>query len=470
MANSVDIGSAVDLFSGPGGWDVAARDLGIATVGIEFDKWACETRRAAGLETVEGDVRAYGRADFPEVAGLIASPPCQTFSSAGKGAGRKALDMVLACIEDMYWGNPLPEGAFEDERTALVLEPLRWAIEADQLGRPFEWLAFEQVPPVLPVWEATARVLRRLGYSVATGNVQAEQYGVPQTRKRAILVAHLDREVSLPIPTHSRYYPRNPEKLDPGVHKWVSMAEALGWGMTRRPSMTVTGGGAATGGAEPFGNAARQGMFKEQSEGRWAMRSDYGPRDERDRPDRTADQPAPTITSHADRCQWQYASSTMPNATLRDMEHPAPTVAFGNDYNSVRWVLRNNSSANAAERELDKPAPTLYFGQRANFCEWQSRPVEERPDADSWAYTRPSTTIVGSFRPDVIAAPGYQGPGDGPRQNTPGSIKVTAEEAACLQSFPNGYPWQGGKGKQFQQIGNAIPPGLAGAILKEVTT
>jgi DNA (cytosine-5)-methyltransferase 1 len=33
-----------------------------------------------------------------------------------------------------------------------------------------------------------------------------------------------------PTPTHSRYYPRSPERLDEGVVKWVSMAEALGWG------------------------------------------------------------------------------------------------------------------------------------------------------------------------------------------------------------------------------------------------
>ena len=29
--------SAVDLFAGPGGWDVAANDLGIHTIGVEMD-------------------------------------------------------------------------------------------------------------------------------------------------------------------------------------------------------------------------------------------------------------------------------------------------------------------------------------------------------------------------------------------------------------------------------------------------
>ena len=50
------------------------------------------------------------------------------------------------------------------------------------------------------------------------------------------------RKVTAPKPTHSKYYSRNPEKLDLGVQKWVSMAEALSWGATVKPSHTITGG------------------------------------------------------------------------------------------------------------------------------------------------------------------------------------------------------------------------------------
>lgn len=297
---------AVDLFAGPGGWDVAARDLGLHVLGIEWDHASCETRRAAGLPTIEGDVRQYGPADFPGVQGFIASPPCQTFSMAGGGAGRKALDAVLQLVKSLEAREEIDLGAFDDERTGLVLEPLRWALAAIDAGQPFEWLAFEQVPTVLPVWEAMADVLRREGYSVATGTLNAAEHGVPQTRRRAILVARRHGEAVLPAPAErlTSFGEMLPARVD---------AEMLHW---RGAGMAERHGG---------------------------------------RPGRRSTSPGFGVTGHPSRLLWQYA--------------------------------------NRVER-------------------------------------------------------------------------LSIAEAAALQTFPSGYPWQGSSAtKVFQQIGNAVPPLLASAVL-----
>lgn len=376
---------ADDLFAGAGGWDLAAVKLGIHARGIENMKEARATRDAAGLTTIHDDVWTYAPDGTAE--GLIASPPCQTFSAAGRGSGRKALDDVLRGIRDGYVQS-LDHLRFlgeevGDQRTALVLTPLHFALAGN-----YEWLAWEQVPTVLPVWEACAERLRSAGWNVWTGLLQAEMFGVPQTRKRAFLLASHRRpharEITPPTPTHSRYYSRSPERLDEGVLPWVSMAEALGW--------------------PPVGH----------------MRSNYGSGgDASKRGERLLSEPSPTVTSKIDR-------------------------------NKVYLGGNGAGRTGLAPRGAHEPFATITGAGNAVFY---------RGDLPDWCHNRPSTTIVGSFKPEIVAAPGYRV--DVSRQNAPDSVTVTVQEAGVLQSFPADYPWQGAKGKQFLQCGNAVPPGLA---------
>jgi DNA (cytosine-5)-methyltransferase 1 len=197
----------VDLFAGPGGLDVAARWLGLSVAGIEWDENACTTRRTARLETVQGDVRSYGPHEFPHATILTGGPPCQTYTVAGAGAGRKALNQVLSFIERMVDEDDVTTelAALDDERTGLVLQPLRWALEAHRAGNAYQVIVLEQVPAVLPVWEAMANALEQVGYKTVTGILHAEEYGVPQTRRRAILIANRYRTPTLPTPTHHRF-------------------------------------------------------------------------------------------------------------------------------------------------------------------------------------------------------------------------------------------------------------------------
>jgi DNA (cytosine-5)-methyltransferase 1 len=451
-------------FAGPGGWDEGARLVGVSgIVGYESDKHACATATAAGHERIRGDVTTLVVDGI--FWGYIASPPCQAWSRAGKRQGIldqlaifAHLDAVIAAGEWIDY----PRDGWHDDRSPLVLEVVRAILQ----GRP-TWVALEQVPDVLPFWEKLAGFMETLGYRTWTGILDAEMYGVPQTRDRAILTGSLDpaHNVSRPPATHARYQPGKPyvpdlfgELLPP-----VSMADALDWGMTERPSMTVTGGGSASGGAEPFGSGARAGIERERERelGVRAYRLHRGAgMTERngDRPDTPVTRPAPVITSKARAATWvetQNFSAVARNADgghdaahsvrySRSTDEPSPTVTA----QVKSWRYRNGNQPNAAERDVDEPAPTIAFGHASSRVEW----VNERP----------ATTVQGDPR---IAGPGHRDREGGQRQFDEESVRVTVTEAAILQSFRPDYPWQGSRIAQFQQVGNAIPPLLAAAIL-----
>lgn len=201
--------------------------VGISSIGIEWDANAVTTRRAAGMPTIHGDVRHHGPADFPGATVLAGGPPCQTFTVAGNGAGRLALATILAAIKRMSTRDTTPY-SFEDDRTALVLEPLRWALDAMDQDRPYRAIVLEQVQQVQQVWDAYAEALNAEGYHVATGVLSTEQHGIPQTRRRAVLVARLGAPVALPAATHRPYRKGRPrDEGDPTLLPWVPMGDAL---------------------------------------------------------------------------------------------------------------------------------------------------------------------------------------------------------------------------------------------------
>lgn len=348
-------GMIVEGFAGPGGWSTGLRLAGYTgrAVGFELDESACRTAVAAGHWRVRADVATYPLGHLAGVVdGLIQSPPCQAFSSAGDQLGKVDQPLVFERIAAFAAGRRPPERDWADGRSKLTAEPMRWAVAI----RP-QWIALEQVPPVLPLWQYTAELLRTLGYRTWCGILSAEQYGVPQTRKRAVLIARRDGlPVGPPTPTHQayragRHLDAAPDLFGEPLPPPVSMAQALGWGLDGRPAWTVTAGGTESGGGvEVFGNADARRLLAE-----------------------------------------------------------------------VTKVGRNK-----------------------------------------WVMDRPATTVCADAR---LAQPGHRDREGGERQFGEDTVRVTVEEAGVLQSFPADYPWQGTKTKRYEQVGNAVPPLLAAAIL-----
>lgn len=246
----------VDLFGGIGGW-IHGLPAETDRRSVELDPLAAAASRAAGHHVIEDDVTALDPLDFGPVIGLTASPPCQSWSVSGTGEGREARDRVLSAVAGRR--------PALDVRTRLTVEPLRW-IRALQPT----WIALEQVPPVLPVWRAYAQRLTDWGYSTAVGVVDAADYGVPQSRRRAVLIANRVGRVALPASTRR-----------------VTMGEALGYSDDRRLRSNYSG---------------------HVSGGRTAA--------ERGRTMRRLDQPSVTITRRAP--QWEWPDGTRQTLTVSE--------------------------------------------------------------------------------------------------------------------------------------------------------
>jgi DNA (cytosine-5)-methyltransferase 1 len=422
-------------------------------------------------------------AGFPGVELLIASPPCPTFSAAGKRGGQKVVDIIIGCAAEIMAGRDTRAERIEEARallepvalrqeeekrepnpdrararalreatmSILVVEPLRWTLAL----RPC-YVALEQVPPVLPVWKAFAQALETLGYRTWSGLLSAERYGVPQTRERAFLMASLDGPVWPPAPTHQEYEPGIPaceqHTLEGVLQPWVSMAEALGWngqvGFARRNDRDDGG--------------------------------EYRERDLRD-----ADEPAFNLTEKARSWTRREIVSgnqkveevvdsgntrggTRESGRARSVDEPSAPLTTRADQMERRVVAVNTgrdwkkdgTRADAQTIPTDQPAPAIDGkGRWHKITERQPAGDPLALKGEDWPERRPATTVAGD--PRVFQPGGHHGEGE----QSEGAIRVSIEEAAVLQGFPRDYPWQGSKSKQFEQVGNAIPPPLARAVL-----
>jgi DNA (cytosine-5)-methyltransferase 1 len=167
---------AIDLFSGCGGLTLGLEQAGFRVVGaVEFDRLAAETYAAnhKNVQLWQQDIRALsvhsvlkrlklkpGQLDL-----LSGCPPCQGFSTITTLNGR----------------NTRP-----DKRNDLVFEFLRFV-----RGMRPKTVMMENVPGLAKDRRIKKIVnsLEALGYQCNRGVLDAADFGVPQRRKRFILIA-----------------------------------------------------------------------------------------------------------------------------------------------------------------------------------------------------------------------------------------------------------------------------------------
>ena len=190
----------VSLFSGGGGLDLGFTREGYDICwAIDFNKDAVNTYRAnLGDHIICGDINAINPCDVPDCDVIIGGPPCQSFSLAGK--------------RDV-----------EDERGRLVWTYLNFIREKQPKAFVFEnvtGLLSARAYNKTKVIDNLISEFNKLGYSVNAKVLNAADYGVPQKRKRVIIVGTRKELFKFPNPTHS-------EKGNDGLIRYVSVSEAL---------------------------------------------------------------------------------------------------------------------------------------------------------------------------------------------------------------------------------------------------
>lgn len=181
----------IDFFCGCGGASEGFRQAGLEVVlGLDNDSLAAQSYKANFPESafIDSDIRDVTLQDIEAFVGpTSASPllftacaPCQPFSAQNKSKG------------------------IEDERRTLLDEThafIKYLLP--------DYILLENVPGMQNIsmeddgpFNRFIRVLESNGYKYSYAVVRAEQYGVPQRRKRLILLACKRFDINFPPTTH----------------------------------------------------------------------------------------------------------------------------------------------------------------------------------------------------------------------------------------------------------------------------
>lgn len=177
----------IDLFAGAGGLSCGLEMAGLkCLLGVDENQHAMKTFATNHplASSFCGNIRDLSKSQLEKhlrgqrVHAVVGGPPCQGFSTVGIG-------------------NPT------DSRNHLFLEFCRIV----RLTRPY-FLIMENVTGLLAkknesTLKSIFNELSKLGYQLNVQVMAAERYGVPERRRRTIILGHrLQHKISFPSPTH----------------------------------------------------------------------------------------------------------------------------------------------------------------------------------------------------------------------------------------------------------------------------
>jgi DNA (cytosine-5)-methyltransferase 1 len=373
----------VDLFAGCGGMTRGFEDSGAfrSVFAVEFDRDAAATYAANfGDHVACGPIEDV--AAFPAADVVIGGPPCQGFS-------------------------PLNREAVGFERRGLWREYLR-ALEA------IEPKAFvmENVPELLRSAEFAEFQKRAesLGFRVESAILNAADFGVPQRRRRAIVIGVREGSIAWPARTHADPI-TNPS---PNPLPLVTHRITKGRGLAANPSSFVTQRVTKDNGLPPAAaDRAPWVTFREAVEG---------------------------LALQPDGRRWHRARNPRPESVRR-----------------YKAVPRDGGDRFAMQRNLDRAG----LGELVPNC-WRNKPTGTTDVFGRLWWDRPAITIRTEF---------YK-PEKGRYLHPSAHRPITVREAARLMSFPDDFvlPEDQSMSSIARQVGNAVPPLLARHIAEALAT
>lgn len=185
---------AIDVFAGCGGLSLGFERSGAFDIvhAVEHDRSAAQSYEVNFAVDVDHrsieEIRSFPAADV-----VVGGPPCQGFSALNRqGVG--------------------------PERRALWRQYVR--VLKTSGARSF---VMENVPQLLISGEFTdfRAEATGMGFQIVEGVLNAADYGVPQTRKRAIVIGTMDATPHLPSPTHT------PVADLAGSRRWRTFRDAV---------------------------------------------------------------------------------------------------------------------------------------------------------------------------------------------------------------------------------------------------
>ncbi|MBW4095966.1 MAG: DNA cytosine methyltransferase [Acidobacteria bacterium] len=363
---------------------------------------------------------------------LVGGPPCQAYARVGRAKLREVADH--------------PEAYKVDPRGNLFLRYLAYV----KAFRPLA-LLMENVPDILHygghnVIEEMVEALAGLGYAARYSLINTAFHGVPQMRDRVFLVAYrreLHVKIRFPKATNHMVLPPGYAGTRAVALRYVDLLGGAGY---VQPDLGDEGLPGPVTAEDAIGDMLPiKGTSVKRGARRFTTFVGYRDRD--------------SITPYQVAMrQWPGFES---NGGVRD--HlirflPRDHLVFAEMRQGAEYPEAHATAVRIAQREAKKLG--IREGTKAyeKFYASLVPPYDVSKFPNRWWKVRPDwpvRTLMAHIGKDTYSHIHW----DAKQART-----ISVREAARLQSFPDGFIFEGAMNAAFRQIGNAVPPLMAASI------